>query len=65
MLMLACKAVAYSVSLSSFRGGPTFPAIFIGGVGGVALSYLPGLPLVAAMGMGIGAMTVAMLRLRR
>ncbi len=63
MLLLACKAVAYSVSLSSFRGGPTFPAIFIGGVAGAALSYLPGLPLVAAMAMGIGAMTAAMLRL--
>ncbi len=63
MLLLACKAVAYSVSLSSFRGGPVFPALFVGGVAGAALSYLPGLPLVAAMGMGIGAMAAAMLRL--
>ncbi len=63
MLLLACKAIAYSFSRSSFRGGPIFPAIFIGGVAGAALSYLPGLPLVAAMGMGIGAMTTAMLRL--
>ncbi|MGO8960991.1 MAG: chloride channel protein [Streptosporangiaceae bacterium] len=63
MLLLACKAVAYGVSLSAFRGGPIFPAIFIGGVAGAALSYLPGLPLVAAMGMGIGAMVTAMLRL--
>lgn len=52
ILLLACKAVAYSVSLSSFRGGPIFPSIFIGGVAGAALSYLPGLPLVAAMGNG-------------
>ena len=63
VLLLACKAAAYGVSLSSFRGGPIFPAIFIGGVAGAALSYLPGLPLVAAMGMGIGAMVTAMLRL--
>ncbi len=63
ILLLACKAVAYSVSLSSFRGGPIFPSIFIGGVAGAALSYLPGLPLVAAMGMGIGAMVTVMLRL--
>jgi H+/Cl- antiporter ClcA len=51
------------VSLSSFRGGPTFPALFLGGVGGVALSHLPGLPLVDGVAMGIGAMSVVMLRL--
>ena len=32
-------------------------------VGGVALSHLPGLGTVAGAAMGIGAMTVAMLRL--
>ena len=52
-----------AISLSSFRGGPTFPALFLGGVGGVALSHLPGLPLVAGVAMGIGAMSVVMLRL--
>ena len=43
------------------RGGPTFPGMFIGAVGGMALSHLPGLPMIAGVGMGIGAMTVAML----
>jgi chloride channel protein, CIC family len=51
------------VSLSSFRGGPTFPAMFVGAVGGAALSHLPGLPLVAGVAMGIGAMSVVILRL--
>jgi H+/Cl- antiporter ClcA len=63
LLLLACKALAYGVSLSGFRGGPTFPALFIGGAGGVALSHLPGLPLVDGIAMGIGAMSVVMLRL--
>jgi H+/Cl- antiporter ClcA len=63
LLLLACKGLAYSVSLSSFRGGPTFPAMFIGTVGGAAMSHLPGLPLVPAVAMGIGAMSVAILRL--
>ena len=60
---MVCKGLAYGVSLSGFRGGPTFPAMFIGAVGGVALSHLPGLPLVDGVAMGIGAMTVVMLRL--
>jgi hypothetical protein len=63
LLLMACKGLAYGASLSSFRGGPTFPAMFLGGVGGVALSHLPGLPLVDGVAMGIGAMTVVMLRL--
>jgi H+/Cl- antiporter ClcA len=63
LLLLACKGIAYSLSLSAFRGGPIFPAIFLGAAGGVAMSHLPGLPMVPAIGMGIGAMTVAMLNL--
>jgi hypothetical protein len=62
-LLLACKAVAYGVSLSSFRGGPVFPALFTGAAGGILLSHLPGLPMVAGMAMGIGAMSVTMLGL--
>ena len=37
--------------------------MFLGAVGGTALSHLPGLPLVYGVAMGIGAMTVVMLRL--
>jgi H+/Cl- antiporter ClcA len=63
VLLLACKGIAYGISLSSFRGGPTFPAIFLGAAVGIALSHLPGLPLVDGVAMGIGAMTAVMLRL--
>jgi len=63
VLLLACKTLAYGVSRGSFRGGPIFPALFIGTVLGVAMSHLPGLPLVAGVAMGIGAMTAAVMKL--
>jgi hypothetical protein len=63
LLLTACKGLAYSLSLSSFRGGPTFPAMFLGAAGGIAMSHLPGLSVVPAVAMGIGAMSVSMLRL--
>jgi H+/Cl- antiporter ClcA len=62
-LLLACKGLAYGVSLSAFRGGPIFPAMFLGAAGGVALSHLPGLPMIAGAAMGIGAMSAVLLRL--
>lgn len=62
-LLVVCKAVAYCIALTSFRGGPVFPALFIGAAGGMALSHLPGLPMIAGVAMGMGAMTVAMLGL--
>jgi chloride channel protein, CIC family len=63
LLLVVCKGLGYSLSLSAFRGGPVFPAIFIGAAGGLAMSHLPGLPLVAGVAMGIGAMCVVMLKL--
>jgi hypothetical protein len=63
VLLICFKGVGYSLSLGSFRGGPTFPAIFLGAVGGVLASHLPGFPLTAAVAVGIGAGTVAILRL--
>ncbi|ARF53989.1 chloride channel protein [Streptomyces gilvosporeus] len=63
VLLVVCKGLAYCASLSCFRGGPIFPAMFLGAVGGVALAHLPGLQITAASAMGIGAMTVAVLRL--
>jgi H+/Cl- antiporter ClcA len=63
VLLVACKSLGYGVSLASFRGGPTFPGMFIGAAGGIAMSHLPGLPLVPALAMGIGAMSVVMLKL--
>jgi hypothetical protein len=63
LLLVFCKGLAYALSLSSFRGGPVFPAMFIGAAAGVAASHLPGLALVPAVAMGIGAMCTAMLTL--
>lgn len=63
VLLAACKTLAYGLSLSAFRGGPVFPAMFIGAVLGVAASELPGMTLAPAIGVGIGAMCAAMLRL--
>jgi hypothetical protein len=63
VLLIVFNGLAYGASLSCFRGGPTFPGMFIGAAGGIALSHLPGLPLIAGVAMGIGAMTVAMLGL--
>lgn len=63
LLLLLCKGLAYAGSLVAFRGGPTFPALFLGAVGGIAMSHLPGLALIPAVAMGLGAMTVGMLRL--
>jgi H+/Cl- antiporter ClcA len=61
LLVVACKSLAYGFSLSGFRGGPTFPGMFIGAAGGIALSHLPGLALIDGVGLGIGAMLVVML----
>ncbi len=63
VLLLVCKGIAYGLSLSCFRGGPVFPSLFLGAAGGIALSHAPGLPMIAGVGMGIGAMSVAMLGL--
>jgi H+/Cl- antiporter ClcA len=63
VLLAACKTFVYGLSLSAFRGGPVFPAMFIGAVLGIAASSLPGMTMAPAIGMGIGAMCAAMLRL--
>ncbi len=63
VLLLAFKGVAYAISLGAFRGGPTFPAIFLGAAAGIAASHLPDFPLPAAVAVGIGAAVVSILRL--
>jgi len=63
VLLILFKGLAYSISLSCFRGGPTFPGMLIGAAGGIALSHAGGLPMIAGVAMGIGAMSVAMLGL--
>ena len=63
VLLLACKSLAYSLSLSAFRGGPIFPSMFLGAAGGIAMSHLAGMSLIPGVAMGIGALADAMLTL--
>ena len=42
ILLLLFKGVAYGISLGSFRGGPTFPAVYLGAALGVSVGALPG-----------------------
>jgi H+/Cl- antiporter ClcA len=62
-LLLAVKGLAWAVSLAGFRGGPTFPAMFLGAAAGVAASHLPGFDLTPAFAIGLGAGVAAVLRL--
>ena len=61
--LIVFKGLAYGLSLGSFRGGPTFPALFLGAAAGIMCSHLPGFPLSAAVPVGMGAAIVAVLRL--
>jgi len=61
--LLLFKGVAWSLSMGSFRGGPTFPALFIGAVGGLLAAHLPGFSETPAVAALMGAMVVSILRL--
>ncbi len=63
LMLIVCKGLAWGVSMGSFRGGPTFPAIFLGAAGGIAAAHLPGLSPTAGVAVGIGVMVVAVLKL--
>ena len=63
VLLVVCKALAWALSMGIARGGPTFPAIFLGLVGGVLASHLPGLAETPAIGVLVGAAAVSVLRL--
>ena len=62
-LLLLCKAVTWGISMGAARGGPTFPGIFLGLVGGVLCMHLPGLAETPAVGALIAAAVVSVLRL--
>ncbi len=62
-LLIVFKGLAWSLSLGRFRGGPTFPAIFLGVVGGLVASHLPGYAETQAVAVLVGAMCVSVLRL--
>lgn len=57
------KGLAWAISLAGFRGGPTFPAMFLGAAAGIAASHLPGFDLTPAVAVGLGAGVAAVLRL--
>jgi H+/Cl- antiporter ClcA len=61
--LLLCKALAWGLSMGVARGGPTFPAIFLGMVGGLLAAHLPGFSETAAVGAFMAAAVVAVLRL--
>jgi H+/Cl- antiporter ClcA len=62
-LLIAFKGLAYGVSLGCFRGGPTFPAIFLGAAAGLMAGQLPGYEVTPAVAVGIGAAVVSVLRI--
>ncbi len=62
-LLLLFKGLAWSISLGNFRGGPTFPAIFLGVAAGLLAGHLPGYAEPQAIAALVGASCVAVLRL--
>jgi len=61
--VVAFKGVAYALSLGSFRGGPAFPAMFIGSAAGMMAAHLPGFSITPGVAVGLAAAVVAVLRL--
>lgn len=64
--LLIIKAIAYGVCLGSgFRGGPFFPAMFLGAAGGLLLAELlpSGPDPVAAAGVGVAAAVIVTARM--
>lgn len=61
--LIACKGLAWGVSLGKFRGGPVFPALFLGAAAGLLAAHVPGLDATPAVAAGMGAAVVSVLRL--
>jgi H+/Cl- antiporter ClcA len=62
-LLIVFKGLAWSISLGTFRGGPTFPAIFLGTAAGILAGHLPGYSQTPGIAALTGAACVAVLRL--
>jgi len=55
-MLLICKCLAYGVCIGVFRGGPVFPAIFIGAVVGLlAVAVIPNIQTVPGLAIGMAA----------
>ena len=61
--LIVFKGLAWGVSLGAARGGPTFPAMFLGIVGGLLAAHLPGFAETPAIAVLMGAACVSVLRL--
>jgi H+/Cl- antiporter ClcA len=62
-LLLLFKGLAWSISLGNFRGGPTFPALFLGVVAGLLAAHLPGYGEAQGVAVLTAAGCVSVLRL--
>ncbi len=62
-LLIVFKGIAYSLSIGSFRGGPTFPALLLGAAGGLMAARLPGYSIDPGVAVGLGAAVATILRL--
>jgi chloride channel protein, CIC family len=62
-LLIAFKGIAWSISLGAFRGGPVFPALFLGAAAGLMAAQLPGFSITPAVTVGMGAAVASVLRL--
>jgi chloride channel protein, CIC family len=63
LLVIVFKGLAWTISLASFRGGPVFPALFLGASAGLVGSHLAGFHETAAVAVGLGAATASALGL--
>jgi H+/Cl- antiporter ClcA len=61
--LLLFKGLAWSISLGNFRGGPTFPALFLGAAGGLLAAHLPGFSETPAVAVLMAATAVSILEL--
>jgi hypothetical protein len=62
-LLFVLKGLAWGISMGSFRGGPVFPAVFIGTVGGLLAADLPGFSEGAGVAVVMAALLASVLRL--
>jgi H+/Cl- antiporter ClcA len=64
LVIMACKLIAYSAALGGgFRGGPIFPATFLGVAAGVLASLVFGVSVTAMAAAGIAGVAAAMMKL--
>src|SRR5215470_17669280 len=61
--LLLFKGLAWSISLRNFRGGPTFPALFLGAAAGLLAAHLPGFSETPAVAVLMAATAVSILKL--